>query len=99
MKVIWLDKASEDRNRQIDYILERDARAALMQGDLIEQQIDGLAGFPEKGRVGRVEGARELVIAGTPFIVVYRIRQRLARIEILNLLHHAQRWPKTRTTK
>jgi toxin ParE1/3/4 len=37
-----------------------------------------------------VPSTRELVIAGTRFIVVYRITD---NVEILRVLHTAQRWP------
>ena len=43
------------------------------------------------GRKGRVEGTRELVIAGTPYIVPYRVRDDV--VQIITVLHNAQRWP------
>jgi toxin ParE1/3/4 len=46
---------------------------------------------PEIGRPGRVRDTRELVVARTPFIVAYRIRP--AVVEIVRVLHGAQRWP------
>jgi plasmid stabilization system protein ParE len=42
------------------------------------------------GRFGSVEETRELVVAGTPYIVVYRVTR---RVEILRIRHGAQRWP------
>jgi toxin ParE1/3/4 len=45
----------------------------------------------EIGRQGRAPGTRELVIARTPFIVAYRLHNET--IEILRILHGAQRWP------
>ena len=45
------------------------------------------------GRVGRVRGTRELVIAGTPYIAAYRVKGRV--ILILRILHGAQLWPET----
>jgi toxin ParE1/3/4 len=50
-----------------------------------------LATFPERGRQGRIEGTRELVVAGTPFVVAYRIRSR--EMEVLAIVHGARRWP------
>lgn len=49
-----------------------------------------LAYHPEIGRLGRVSGTRELVVAGTPYIFVYRVK---ATIEILTILHTARKWP------
>jgi len=45
---------------------------------------------PEAGRIGRVENTRELVIDGTPFLVIYRITR---AVELLRVLHGAQQWP------
>jgi toxin ParE1/3/4 len=45
------------------------------------------------GRAGRKKGTRELVISRTPFIVVFRVKSRAARIEILRVLHSSRRYP------
>ncbi len=39
-----------------------------------------------------MSGTRELVITGTPYIAAYRVRPQ--RIEVLRIIHGAQRWPK-----
>jgi toxin ParE1/3/4 len=93
LKIAWLPRALKDRDAQIDYIANENPKAALDQGDRIEQQIDMLADFPEAGRPGRKHGTRELVIGRTPFIVVYRVRPKARRVEILRVLHGAQQWP------
>lgn len=95
MIIRWLPSAIQDRDAQLDYIAERNPGAAIDQGDRIEHQVSQLPDHPEMGRFGRIEGARELVIGGTPFVVVYRLRPSLKRIEIIRLLHGAQQWPKT----
>ena len=46
---------------------------------------------PKLGRAGRIKGTRELVVSRTSFIVAYRIEGQ--RIEVIRLLHGAQRWP------
>jgi toxin ParE1/3/4 len=53
--------------------------------------VETLAEFPERGRLGRVPGTRELVVPRTPYLVAYRVREGL--IGILRVLHGAQRWP------
>jgi toxin ParE1/3/4 len=53
--------------------------------------VERLQEFPMIGRKGRVEGTRELVIAGTPYIVPYRVRDDV--VQIITVLHNAQRWP------
>lgn len=49
-----------------------------------------LVEHPLAGRIGRVNGTRELVIEGIPFIVIYRVTSEL---QILRVLHDAQQWP------
>ena len=39
--------------------------------------------FPEAGRAGRRAGTRELVVGGTPYVLIYEIQQR--RISILDI--------------
>jgi plasmid stabilization system protein ParE len=51
---------------------------------------------PFAGPEGRVKGTRELVVARTPYIVAYRIHE--AEIQILAVLHGAQRWPSAFST-
>jgi toxin ParE1/3/4 len=60
--------------------------------EAIERQTDLLALYPQLGRPGRVKGTRELIISGSPFIAVYRVKK--TRIEILRILHWARRWPR-----
>jgi plasmid stabilization system protein ParE len=47
--------------------------------------------FPGKGRLGRIEGTRELVVPGTSHIVVYEILE--PTVFIIAILHGARRWP------
>lgn len=93
MNIVWLPGARANRAHAVDYIAKDNPRAALDQLEEIERQSDMLADHPEMGRAGRRRGTRELVINRTPFILVYRVRSRLKRIEILRLLHGAQKYP------
>lgn len=79
------------RFAQLDYIAADNPAAAIQLDQRIEQQIDRLADHPRMGRVGRVKGTREMIIARIPFIAIYRIKAN--RIEILRILYGAQQWP------
>ncbi len=89
--LVWLQRAIQDRDAQLDYIAQDNPMAAVSQGDRIAEQIEILQQHPQMGRPGRKQGTRELVISRTPFIVVYRIKAK--RIELLRVLHGAQQWP------
>jgi toxin ParE1/3/4 len=90
--LVWLRRAINDRDAQLEYIAQDNPLAAVSQGDRIDAQVDILLQHPQLGRPGRKQGTRELVISHTPFIMVYRIKGQ--RIELLRLLHGAQMWPK-----
>jgi toxin ParE1/3/4 len=47
--------------------------------------------FPNRGRIGRITGTRELVFAPLPYIAVYRVKD--DAVEILRTYHSAQDWP------
>jgi toxin ParE1/3/4 len=96
--IVWLPRARKELTDAIAYIGQDNPIAALGQLDKIEHQIDMLLQHPKMGRPGRVRGTRELVISRTPFVVIYRLKKE-PRIEVLRLLHGAQHWPPSQTTK
>jgi toxin ParE1/3/4 len=53
--------------------------------------VEQLRLFPGMGRPGRVQGTRELVVAGTPFIVAYRLKE--DAVEVLAVVHGSRMWP------
>lgn len=91
MKFAWTRLALSGLGSAYDYIAEEDPSAAVRMIEKIETALKAVARHPQIGRPGRVEGTRELVIPGTPFIVPYRVKAK--RIEILALIHGARRWP------
>ena len=50
---------------------------------------EALKAHPHLGRAGAKPGIRELVIGGTPYIVLYRVRGK--RVSIVTVWHGAQR--------
>jgi toxin ParE1/3/4 len=92
LKIRWLKTAEKTRFAQLDYTAKENPSVAERLDEDIDRQIDRLADNPGVGRDGRVSGTREMVIARTPYIAVYRVKAR--RVEILRILHGAQQWPK-----
>jgi addiction module RelE/StbE family toxin len=82
-------------SRQLQKIYQRiaadNAAAAPRVIERIRIAVERLREFPAIGRSGRVEGTRELVIPGTPYIVPYRVVGDV--VQIITVLHSAQRWP------
>lgn len=91
MRVRWLRKALANLDEEAEYIAKDNPAAAgrLVLRILAEAEL--LRDNPPMGRAGRVPGTRELVVAGTPYIVPYRVRDEL--VEILRVLHGARKWP------
>ena len=73
----------------ITYIAD-DNPAAISVRQRIEETARALSAPPEMGRQGRIDGTRELVIRGLPYIIPYRVRH--GRVEILAVIHTARRW-------
>lgn len=93
MKVEWLPRAEKNLADQLDYIERDSIQAADTVAGRVQDQLGQLVRFPEMGRPGRKRGTRELVISKTSLILVYRLRPRLARAEIVRVLHSSQQWP------
>jgi len=91
IEIRWLRRATASFNREIDYIAARNPEAARRVAKRIEDAVERLSMFPEAGRVGRIDGTRELVVTGTPYIVPYRLKT--DRVEIIRVFHGMRRWP------
>lgn len=91
MRVTWADEAKRDRRSLIHFIEQDSIVNAIELDDRVDEAVDRLVLFPNSGRVGRVDGTRELVVARTPYIAVYAVDQ--DEVVILRLLHGAQQWP------
>jgi toxin ParE1/3/4 len=91
--VRWLDQAVEDLKTVRTYIARDNPSAAADIGKRIRDAVKILGDYPAAGRAGRVPNTRELVVAGTSYILPYRVRAE--SVEILRVLHGAQQWPES----
>lgn len=91
MKVRWFSEAYNDLVEIRNYIEHDNPKAARETAERIKKSVSSLADYPGKGRPGRVEGTRELVVAGLPYIIPYRVRNNA--VEILRVLHGSMEWP------
>lgn len=73
----WISKDSPNNARSV---VERVLTA-------IEHKIPS---FPDIGRKGKVEGTREWIVRGLPYIIVYRVDHVARMVTILSIFHGAQ---------
>ena len=91
MRVQWTVPALADLDSIQDYIGERNpAAASRLINDILDRADTLLSTNPEIGRPGRIADTRELILAGTSYIVAYRLRD---TVEILAVMHGARKWP------
>jgi addiction module RelE/StbE family toxin len=90
MRVRWSTDAANDLEQITERIAEHRPNSALRVARRIYRRLASLAKSPNHGRVGWVEGTRELVLAPLPYVAVYRVAA--DAIEILHIYHGAQNW-------
>jgi plasmid stabilization system protein ParE len=87
----WTDTALADLDSAGAFLAEHHSNSGPAMARRILEAVDYLLRHPNLGRPGRVRATRELVVSGTPFIVVYRVR--VDEVQLLGVLHHARKWP------
>jgi toxin ParE1/3/4 len=91
LRIRWLKRALANLEAEAKFISRENPSTASGVVALIVRSVERLADFPALGRPGRVEGTRELVVPGTPYIVPYRVRA--DSVQILRVFHGARKWP------
>ena len=87
LEIVWSRKAlrlSEIR----EYVAEDKPEAAARLAARIVSVVSGLRLHPYMGRAGAEPGIRELVIGGTPYIVMYKAGRK--RVTVLTIWHGEQ---------
>ena len=74
-----------------EYIALNNPTAAARVAARIRRSVDRLATHPKFGKVGRVEGTRELVSPKFPYTIVYEEHQ--GDCMVLRVLYQAMQWP------
>lgn len=94
MEIKWLKKALQNLNDEAEYIANENPDAARLVAQRIVNSVNLLASNPALGHAGRIPGTRELVIPDTRYLVPYRVRPELNRVEVLRVFHASRRLPK-----
>jgi plasmid stabilization system protein ParE len=93
MKTRWMPLAEQDLEAAYEYVRQDNSSAASRLVARIFKAVEMLQRFPSAGHPGRVPATRELTLARTPYIVVYRLTR--DEIQILSVIHGARRWPES----
>ena len=91
--MIRISPAAADDLTRITRRITKDnggAVASRMVGRIMAD-LRWLEKFPHLGRSGREPDTRELVITGSPYIVIYQ--QRPEALAVLRVIHGAMQWP------
>lgn len=91
VRIRWLRIALKNLDDEAAYMAQFDKKAAQRMVARIKDVVTHLGEHPSIARPGRVTGTRELIVAGTPYIVPYRVRENI--VEILRVFHSARKWP------
>ena len=93
MQIRWSPDAADDLESIVGYIGRENPDLGRRIGQSIYERLTAIRTFPYSGRIGRVDGTRELPLPPLPFIVVYRVLEQADAVEVVNIIHGSQRWP------
>ena len=88
MKVTVTAFATARFETSLGYLRSESLRAAERVRASVDAAIDSLASMPARGRLGPIPGTRELVVRGTPFVIVYEVTA--DAVTILRIRHTSQ---------
>jgi len=91
MNVVWSRRAIDNLIELRDFIAEDSLRSAGSVAPQILDAVELVTTQPHIGRPGRMTGTRELVVAGTSYVIPYRVRG--GRLELLAIFHGREKWP------
>ena len=92
MSTRWLPAAAQDLADIIEYINDRNPRAAAALADRLLSDAEMLSQLPAMYRPGRVPGTREFV-SHPNYILIYRVLS--DGVEILSVVHSREQFPRS----
>ena len=91
MELRWTQEAAADLERIADYLFEHTPDHAARLVRVLYEAPATLLTFSNRGRLGKKEGTRELVMSPLPYVLVYTVRE--DAVYVVRILHGAQQWP------
>ena len=89
VKIVWSPLARARLKEIRAYVALDKPEAAERLAMRIVAVVEALRNYPHLGRAGAEPGIRELIIGGTPYIILYRVQGR--RVIIHTIWHSAQK--------
>lgn len=89
VEIVWSPLARARLREIREYVAQDKPEAAERLAIRIVSVVEALKTHPRLGRVGAEPGIRELIIGGTPYIVMYRVERQ--RVVISTIWHGKQR--------
>ena len=89
VEIVWSPLAVARLQEIRAYVALDKSEAAERLATRIVALVEALREHPFLGRAGAEPGIRELVIGGTPYIILYRVREQ--RVIISTVWHTAQK--------
>jgi addiction module RelE/StbE family toxin len=91
MRLVWSKRFAAELRREYEAIKSDNPAAARATIERIVKSTIRLREFPQSGRAWRLEGARELVVPGIPYIVIYDLEP--DRVVLQMLFHTSREFP------
>jgi toxin ParE1/3/4 len=89
IEIVWSPLARARLQEIHAYVALDNPESAERLATRIVAVVEALKSHPNLGRAGAEPGIRELVIGGSPYVVLYRVRG--TRVTISTIWHGAQR--------
>jgi len=89
----WTKLALQDLHHIWEYVAAENPTAATGIMEMIDKATRSLLSYPNLGHSGRIKGTKELMVAGTPYVIPYRLKR--GTIEILAVIHSSRRFSET----
>lgn len=92
VKIVYHDKARDDVQRLVAFLIESDIDVALATFGMIEEGVSVLKNHPEIGRLTEEDNLRELVISRgrTGYIALYAFDVLLELVVVLRVKHQRE---------
>ena len=92
MRVEWSIPANADLKAISEHIEhDRNLETANRIVGAVFDAIQSLGKMPYRGRPGRNQNTREMVVPGLPYIIIYRVSK--DRVAIVRIVHGTQKRP------